>query len=137
MNIEKYDKKGNLKKEYYNESSGLWYELKGDYYYPLITIPKQEKVILGKSGRARLNYIKQHQKGLYTELMMTGTLTKYLSEIDKTANKRVNEIITQIAKNENVPIHYDGKIEQLEWVKLMNNYKYCAEEIIYSELIYC
>ena len=25
----------------------------------------------------------------------------------------------------------------LEWVSLMNNYKYSAEEIIYSELIYC
>ncbi|MBR1802748.1 MAG: TnpV protein [Clostridia bacterium] len=24
----------------------------------------------------------------------------------------------------------------LEWVSLMNNYKYCAEEIVYSELIY-
>lgn len=133
----KFDENGNLKKEYYNESNGLWYELKGDYYYPMIAIPKQEKVILGKYGRIRLNYIKQHKKGLYAELLMTGELTKYLSEIDTTANKRVDEIITKMAKNENVPIHYDGKMEQLEWVSLMNNYKHCAEEIIFKELIYC
>lgn len=132
----KLDENGNLKKEYYNESNGLWYELKGDYYYPMITIPKQEKVILGKYGRARLNYIKQHKKGLYSELLMTGELTKHLSEIDTTANKRLNDIITQMAKNENVPIHYDGKMKQLEWVQLMNNYKNCAEEIIYLQLIY-
>lgn len=132
----KFEENGDLKKEYYNESNGLWYELKGDYYYPIITIPKQEKVILGKYGRARLNYIKQHKKGLYAELLMTGELAKHLSEIDTTANKRVNEIITQMAKSENVPIHYDGKIEQLEWVSLMNNYKNCAEEIIYSKFIY-
>lgn len=67
----------------------------------------------------------------------SGTLNQYLAEIDKIANQRVKEIIKKLAKNENIPIHYDGKMEQLEWVSLMNNYKHCAEEIIYSELIYC
>lgn len=67
----------------------------------------------------------------------SGTLNQYLAEINKIANQRVKEIIKKLAKNENIPIHYDGKMEQLEWVSLMNNYKHCAEEIIYSELIYC
>lgn len=134
--MRKYDEKGNLREEYYNESNGLWYELKGDYYYPMIAVPKQEKVILGKYGRARLNYIKEYKRGLYAELMMVGTLTKHLSEIDKTANKRVNEIITKMANKENIPLHYDGNMDQLEWVGLMNNYKNVAEETIYSELIY-
>lgn len=133
--MEKFDE--NLKKEFYDERSGLWYELKGDFYYPMIVIPKQEKIILGKYGRARLNYIKQHKKDLYTELLMTGTLNKHLAEIDKTANDRVNKLINELAKNNNIPLHYDGKIEQLEWISLMNNYKNCAEEIIYSELINC
>ena len=101
----KYDEKGNLKKEYYNESNGLWYELKGDYYYPMIVVSKQENVILGKYGRARLNYIKQHKKGLYTDVLMNGTLNNHLNEIDITANKKINEIISKIAKNENIPIH--------------------------------
>ncbi len=134
--MRKYDEKGNLREEYYNESNGLWYELKGDYYYPMIAVPKQEKVILGKYGRARLNYIKEYKRGLYAELMMVGALTKHLSEIDKTANKRVNEIITKMANKENIPLHYDGNMDQLEWVGLMNNYKNVAEETIYSELIY-
>ena len=68
--------------------------------------------------------------------MMVGALTKHLSEIDKTANKRVNEIITKMANKENIPLHYDGNMDQLEWVGLMNNYKNVAEETIYSELIY-
>lgn len=134
--MEKYVENGNLMQEYYDERSGLWYELKGYYYYPMIAVPKQEKIILGKYGRARLNYIKNYKKGLYTELMITGTLTNHLAEIDKTANQRVNEIIKKLAKNENIPIHYDGKMNQLEWVSLMNNYKHCAEEIIYSDFIY-
>ena len=135
--MEKYDENGNLKKEYYDESNGFWYELRGDYYYPMIAVPKQEEFILGKYGRARLNYIKNHKKGLYAELLMTGELSKHLAEIDKTANKRLDIIINAMAEKENIPIHYDGKMNQLEWVGLMNNYKHCAEEIIYNELIYC
>ena len=103
----------------------------------MIAVQKQKKINLGKYGRARLNYIKQHKKCFYTELMMTGTLNQHLVEIDKTANQRVKNIICEMAKKENVPIHYDGNMEQLEWVSLMNNYKNCAEEIIFSELIYC
>lgn len=135
--MKNFNEKGILKKEYYNESNGLWYELKGDYYYPMIAVLKQEKIILGKYSRARLNYIKQHKKVLYTDLVITGTLNKHLTEIDNAANERVNTIINELAKKENIPIHYDGKMEQLEWVSLMNNYKHCAEEIIYFELIYC
>lgn len=135
--MEKYNENGNLKKEYYDESNGLWYELKGDYYYPMITVPKQGKIVLGKYDRAKLNYTKQYKTGLYTELLMTGTLNKHLAEIDKTANVRVNIIINELAKKEDTPLHYDGKMEQLEWVSIMNNYKQCAEEIIFKELIYC
>ena len=135
--MEKYDENGNLKKEYYDESNGFWYELRGDYYYPMIAVPKQEEFILGKYGRARLNYIKNHKKGLYAELVMNGELSKHLAEIDKVANERLDIIIQAMAKKENIPIHYDGKMDQLEWVDLMNNYKHCAEEIIYNELIYC
>lgn len=40
-------------------------------------------------------------------------------------------------EKENTPLYYDEKMNQLEWIQLMNNYKHCAEEIIYSELIYC
>ena len=135
--MKKYDEKRNLKKEFYDERNGLWYELKGDYYYPMISISKQEKITLGKYGSVRLNYIEKYKQALYTELMMTGTLNQHLVEIDKTANQRINEFICRMARKENVPIHYDGKMNQLEWVILMNNYKHCEEEIIYSELIYC
>lgn len=135
--MKKYNENENLKKEYYDEKNCLWYELKGDFYYPMIDIPKQEKIILSKYVRARLNYIKQYKKCLYTELMITGKLNRHIAEIDKTANVRVNMIINNLSKKDNIPIHYDGNMNQLEWVSLMNNYKKCAEEIVYSELIYC
>ena len=134
--MKKYDENGNLKKEYYDEKNGFWYELRGDYYYPMIVVPKQKKVVLGKYGKARLNYIKNHKKGLYAELLMTGELSKHLAEIDKTATEQVDRIVKAMAEKDGINEELKAK-DQMKWVGLMNNYKHCAEEIIYSELIYC
>ena len=68
---------------------------------------------------------------------MTGKLTEHLKEIDLNAEQKVKNIINNMAKKDDIPVYYDGKIEQLEWVKLMNNYKNIAEEIVNNELIFC
>ena len=60
----------------YDENNGLYYTQIGDYYYPNIVVDDNEKITLGKYGRARLRYLKEHNKGLYTELLMTGKLTR-------------------------------------------------------------
>lgn len=66
----------------YDENNGLYYTQIGDYYYPNIVVDDTEKITLGKYGRARLKYLKEYKKGLYTELLMTGKLTEHLKEID-------------------------------------------------------
>lgn len=124
-----------LKDEIYDEKNGLWYRKEGDYYYPMLEVPKRENVILGKYGRARLNYIKQNKKCLYTKLLMSGELANHLSEIDSIANERVYLMIKEMAKKEGTNEELK-RAKQLEWVRLMNNYKNSAEEILNSELIY-
>lgn len=121
----------------YDENNGLYYTKVGDYYYPNIVVENAEKVTLGKYGRARLRYLKEHKKGFYTELLMTEKLTEHLKEIDLNAEQKVKNIINNMAKKDNIPVYYDGKMEQLEWVKCMNNYKNIAEEIVNNELIFC
>ena len=44
----------------------ITYRREGDYLIPNLAIKNQEKVVLGKYGRARLNYIKENKRGLYT-----------------------------------------------------------------------
>lgn len=121
----------------YDENNGLYYTKIGDYYYPNIVVDITEKVTLGKYGRARLRYLKEYKKGLYTELLRTGKLTEYLKEIDLNSEQKVHSIIQDMAKKDGIPVYYDGKMEQLEWVKCMNNYKNIAEEIVNKELIFC
>ena len=67
--------------------------------------------------------------------MLYGKLPEHLIEIDKQANKRVKAIVNSIVKSQNV----DEKLKannQMEWVRLMNNFKKSAEDIVLSELIY-
>ena len=115
----------------YDEKNGLYYTQIGDYYYPNIVVDDTEKITLGKYGRARLRYLKENKKGLYTELLMTGKLTEHLKEIDLNSEQKVQNIIQDMAKKDGIPVYFDDtKIEQLEWVKCMNNYKNIAEEIV-------
>lgn len=126
------------KDEIYDEKNGLYYTKIGDYYYPNIVVEDTEKITLGKYGRARLRYLKEHKKVLYNELLMTGKLSKHLQEIDLNCEQKVQNIIHDMAKKDGIPAYFnDEKIEQLEWVKCMNNYKNIAEEIVNNELIFC
>ena len=124
-----------LKKEYTNEETGISYTLVGDYYVPNLVVPKQEKVILNKYGRLRLNFLKEHKKAEYTIMLMNGTLNKHLKEIQETAQNRVNEIIDQLKEKSGLTEEMKNT-DMLYWVGTMNSIKEQAEEIVLKELIY-
>ena len=64
-----------------------------------------------------------------------GTLNNHLKEIQETAQERLNFMIKELVKKENITEELKAK-NQLAWVSAMNSIKSIAEEIIYSELIY-
>ena len=113
----------------------ITYHKEGDYLIPDFALKNLEKVVLGKYGRARLKYIKENKRGLYTELMMNGALSSYLKGIDERRNHIVNITVREMAKENNVNEELKGT-DQLKWVGLMNNFKNIAEEIVYNEIIY-
>ena len=113
------------------------YHKEGDYLIPNLTIKGAESDYhIGLYGRLKLEYMKKHQLGLYSDLILSGTLPEYLIEIDKAANERTKNIINELAKAENVDENLKQN-NQLEWVRCMNNIKNRAEEIVLKELIYC
>ena len=113
----------------------ITYHKEGDYLIPDLIVGNQEKVVLGIYGRARLKYIKENKRGLYTELMMNGALSSYLKGIDERCNHIVNITVREMAKENNVSEELKRN-NQLKWVGLMNNFKNAAEEIIFNEIIY-
>ena len=114
----------------------ITYHQEGDYLIPDLIMKKSNSTYnVGKYGHLRNNFLKEHKRGLYTELMINGTLTDHLIDIDKTATARVNNIVDKLAKVENVNEDLKSR-EQLAWVQAMNNIKNRAEEIVFNELIY-
>ena len=115
----------------------ITYHREGDYMIPNLYIEnnKNNNYSIGKYSRLRLNYLKEHKRVLYTELLLTGKLSKHLALIDEDAKKRVSDIVTKLAKAEGV--NEDLKrTNQMEWVQAMNNIKNRAEETVLNELIY-
>ena len=115
----------------------LEYHIENDYLIPNIAMKNNNlgNYQIGKYGYLRLEYLKKYKRGYYTELMLEGTLAEHIVAIDKEANKQVKYIIKNLAKANNV----DEILKQstpLEWVRLMNNFKNSAEEIVLKELIY-
>ena len=113
----------------------ITYHREGDYFIPDLYLPKQLEGHIGKYGRLRLNYLKNFDKGLYTELLIDGTLKQYLLDIDENANNKVNLLIKQLAESENINEQLKEH-HQIEWVQAMNNIKNRAEAIVLNEIIY-
>lgn len=124
-----------LKKEFTDEKTGISYTLVGDYYLPNLVLEPEDKVVLNKYGRMRLRYLKEHKKAEYTILFMEGKLNKHLKEIQETATKRIDDIITKLKAESDLTEDMKNS-DPLYWVGTMNAIKGQAEEIVYNEIIY-
>ena len=113
----------------------LTYTQAGDYLFPNLGLPEQPERDLGKYGRMRLRYLKEHRPGLFSRLSLNGTLYNHLLEIEDTANSRLESMMPQLAKAAGVTEQLKAR-DQMAWVGLMNSCKAQAEEIILLELIY-
>ena len=119
--------------EKYIEQNGITYELRGEQYYPLLELPEQKEI--GKYGRLHLEYLKEHRKGRYTNLLTEGILNQRLYEIDAAAKTMMESIISRLADDRG--IDEDLKVrDMLRWVAEMNNIKVSAEEIVVREVVY-
>jgi hypothetical protein len=91
---------------------------------------------IGKYGLIRKQYLQTHRKGLFAILLTSGKLHAHLTEIDQTANDRMELITRQTAECEGVNEQLKAESQML-WVQKMNNIRNRAEESIFHELIYC
>ena len=113
----------------------LSYQKNGDYLIPDLKLPEQNLQPLGKYGRMRERYLKEHRKGLYSCLLLSGKLPQHLQEIDETAKQRMDNLIQQLAENIGVTERFKEE-DPMAWTQIMNNLKAQAEEIVFHELIY-
>ena len=124
-----------MNKYIYDENNGLWYELQEDYYISCLTLPTQKEQPIGLFGQRHLRYLREYRKVTYTNLLTSGKMNAYLSDIDRQAQKRMERLIEQMKQAQGITEQLKAK-NALEWVGKMNNIRGCAVEIVNEEIIY-
>ena len=118
----------------YIERNGIHYVLAGDVYLPLIGVSDQPQNTLGTWGRMRWSYLKGHDNGLYTEMLLTGVLYDHLSEIDDAAQRRYDALMDAMQASWGITEELKAE-DALGWAKQMNALAAAVREIVAEELI--
>ena len=113
----------------------ITYSKCGDIYLPNLK-NEDNAITIGKYGRMRKRYLKEHRPVLYSNLLLAGKMFRHLTEIDRACEDRMELIIRQMKETEGVTKALKAA-DQMEWVRRMNSIRSRAEEFVLHELVYC
>ena len=111
----------------------ITYRTVNDVQIPNLSLPETEPI--GRYGRMRQRYLKEHRPVLWNRLILTGTLYEHLHEIETAAQSRIDLMLPKLAAEAGATEELKST-DPLKWTGLMNNCKAQAEEVVLSELIY-
>ena len=124
-----------MKQDYLDEKTGINYTLQGDYYLPDLALPAEKGQPIGIWGQRHLRYLKEYRRITYLNLLTSGKLNTYLSDIDKQAKEMFSRLIEQMAEREGVTEQIKST-NQMAWGGAMSNIWNRAAEMVNAELIY-
>ena len=118
------------------EQMGGTYTQVGDYYLPDLKLPEEEKQAnIGVWGMRHKRFLKENHRVLYANLMTSGKLVAYLDDIEQQATAMFLRLVKELAEKENVNEELKA-IDQMLWVRKMNNIRNRATEIVNAEIIF-
>ena len=68
-------------------------------------------------------------------MLLTGKLNEHLNQIDQEVREQVETLMEQMIEKQGVTEELKAQ-DQMKWVRLMNNIKASAEEIILKNMVY-
>ncbi len=111
----------------------LTYTKVGDYYFPNLTIKPSPPI--GKYGKMRRDYLRDHRPALYNRLILHEQLQEHCAEVNEAIQNRLDVLIPQLAESTGATEKLKES-DQMKWVGLINTCKAQAEEIVFAELLY-
>ena len=118
------------------EQMGGTYTQVGDYMLPdLLPAEEEKKANIGVWAMRHKRYLKRHHKVLYYNLLTSGKLNSYLTDIEEQASNIFSRLVKDLAEKENVTEELKAA-DMMLWIRKINNIRNCATEIINAELIY-
>ena len=121
-------------KSIFEQLGGIYHEENG-YLIPDLRLPDEEEQPIGIWGQRHMDYLKQHRRVTYTNLLTSGRLNSYLADIDRQAQERFERLIEGIKQAQGITECLKEE-NALEWTGRMNNIRACAREIVDREIIY-
>lgn len=117
------------------EQTGGTYTMQGDYRLPNLTLPPEEERPIGVWAQRRRQYLKQHHKILYYNLLTSGKLRSHLADVEEDAQSLFLRLVKEYAEREDVTEQLKAETPT-EWVHMMNNIRNRAVETVYADLIF-
>ncbi|MGN1334021.1 MAG: TnpV protein [Anaerovoracaceae bacterium] len=102
---------------------------------PDLQLPAQEEVSLGVWAMRRKNYLMNHRKVMYYNLLTSCRLTEHLSQTERQAQEMMGSIVEKMKNQQNLTEELKMK-DPMKWTQMMNNIRQSAKEIVMQELIY-
>lgn len=113
----------------------LIYEKCGDYLVPNLLPNPEPEGQLRKFGLMRKCYLKEHRRGIYSGMVLSGKLKEHLLAIQDRAETRFDLLVDQMAVQEGVTEQLKAD-QPLLWVQRMNGIRERAEEMVRQEIIF-
>ena len=113
----------------------ITYSMVGAYNLPNLKMPEQPNVNLGRWAQMRRSYLRDHHKILYYNLLTKGTLTQHLAEVQQRATEMEETLVRQMAQKEGLTEELKAT-DMMKWVRLMNNLRNSAQEVVKAEVIF-
>ncbi len=117
------------------EQLGGTYRKESDYLVPCLTVPAEKEQPIGTWGQRHLDYLKQHRRVTYTNLLTSGRLNTYLADIERQAQERFERLIEGMKQAQGITERLKEE-NALEWTGRLGNIRTCAREIVEEEILY-
>lgn len=111
------------------------YETWGDYQLPCVTTKKEKELHIGVWANRHRQYLKQHHRIKYYNLLTSEKLYPYLADVENRAEEMFSRLVKSLAENENITEKTKADNPML-WVQRMNNIRNRATEIVNNEVIF-
>ena len=100
---------------------------------PNLEVPESPKV--GAWGEHRRKHLRNHQKALYTAMLLGDTLNTHLEEVDKSAMEMFDRLVEQLKRRDCITEEVKAA-DQLKWAQRMNTIRHEVTDVVMKELIY-
>ena len=117
------------------ENQKLNYVTQGDYCLPCIRTKEQNELHIGVWANRHRQYLKQHHRIRYYNLLTSERLYPYLADIEEQAGAMFSQLVKSLAEKENITEKLKADNPML-WVSKMNNIRNRAMEFVNSEVIF-